>query len=84
MILQAKSHELETLIAARDQEIDRLRGQVQEGNEGEESSEKRRQADEALVHDMQGQAAQNVQAMKEFIEKHSLRNVNPTGTFNSL
>ena len=80
--MQAKSHELSTMIEAKDAEIDKLRGQMQATSispEAEESYEQRRQAEEALLSDMQGETAKNVQEMREFIEKHKLQDVNPTG-----
>lgn len=81
--MQAKSHELTSMIEAKNAEIDKLRGQMQATSISspatEESYEQRRQAEEALLSDMKGENAKNVEKMKEFIERHKLQTVNPTG-----
>ena len=74
---------MEAILAAKDQELDQLKHRVDTPSitiaDRGESFEQQRQAEEALIHDLQGQAAVNVGRMKQIIQQHGLRNVDPSG-----
>lgn len=83
--MQAKKEELEATLHERDLELQQLRQQVKKGQtnvaaDGEENSpEQRRQAEDANVKECQAKATAHVQALRDFIDAHDLRNANPTG-----
>lgn len=88
-LLQAKRGELEAMLLEKEQELERLRAQLEggggSGNGGgngvheERSLEQRRRTEEANLRECQAQVAAHVQVLREFIDKHDLRSVNPTG-----
>lgn len=85
---QAKRDELEAMLMEKEGELELLRAKVQSGEaeggaEAENTPEQRRKLEEANVRQCQATAAAHVQGLRDFVDKHGLQSVNPTGALRS-
>lgn len=86
-LLQATRSDLEARLLQREDEIERLKSQLEQGtvaeSETEKSPEQRRKAEDARLRACQASVEAHIQELSTFLKDNGLEHVNPTGQSNT-